>query len=39
MMKKNYFLGAMAAFGLLAFSSCSSDDDPITGGEQELTGE
>lgn len=39
MMKKKYFLGAMAAFGLLAFSSCSSDDDPITGGEQELTGE
>ena len=28
-MKKNYFLGAAAAFGLLAFSSCSNDEDPI----------
>lgn len=28
-MKKNYFLGAAAAFGLFAFSSCSSDNDPI----------
>ena len=29
-MKKNYFLGAAAAFGLFAFSSCSSDNDPIS---------
>lgn len=29
-MKKNYFLGAAAAFGLFAFSSCSSDGDPIS---------
>lgn len=28
-MKKNYFLGAAAAFGLFAFSSCSSDNDLI----------
>lgn len=33
-MKKNYFLGAAAAFGLFAFSSCSSDNDPIS--EPEL---
>lgn len=33
-MKKNYFLGAAAAFGLFAFSSCSSDGDPIS--EQEI---
>ena len=30
-MKKNYFLGAAAAFGLLAFSSCSNDEDSIQG--------
>ena len=33
-MKKNYFLGVAAAFGLFAFSSCSSDGDPIS--EQEI---
>lgn len=39
-MKKNYFLGAAAAFGLLAFSSCSNDEDPILGPDnQELMGE
>lgn len=29
-MKMNYFLGAAAAFGLLAFSSCSNDGDPLS---------
>lgn len=39
-MKKNYFYGAMAAFGLLAFSSCSSDDNSLVGpNPEELTGE
>ena len=38
-MKKNYFLGAAAAFGLLAFSSCSNDDDPVLGQGEVATGE
>lgn len=38
-MKKNYFLGAAAAFGLLAFSSCSNDEDPILGLGEVATGE
>lgn len=38
-MKKNYFLGAAAAFGLLAFSSCSNDDDPIPGQGEVANGE
>ena len=29
-MKKNYFLGAAAAFGLFALASCSNEDDPIS---------
>lgn len=29
-MKMNYFLGAAAAFGLLAFSSCSNDGDSLS---------
>lgn len=31
-MKKNYFFGATALCGLLTFTSCSSDDDPILDG-------
>ena len=31
-MKKNYFFGVAALCGLLAFTSCGSDDDPILGG-------
>lgn len=38
-MKKNYFLGAAAAFGLLAFSSCSNDDDPILDQGEVAAGE
>lgn len=38
-MKKNYFLGVAAAFGLLAFSSCSNDEDPILGPGEVATGE
>lgn len=38
-MKKNYFLGAAAAFGLLAFSSCSNDDDPVLGQGEVANGE
>lgn len=40
-MKKNYFLGAAAAFGLFALASCSNEDDPITQqpGEEIATGE
>ena len=38
-MKKNYFLEAAAAFGLLAFSSCSNDDDPVLGQEEVAAGE
>lgn len=29
-MKRNYFLGAAAAFGLFALASCSNEDDPIS---------
>ena len=41
-MKKNYFLGAAAAFGLFALASCSNEDDPISPnqpGEEIATGE
>lgn len=40
-MKKNYFLGAAAAFGLFALASCSNEDDPISQqpGEEIATGE
>ena len=31
-MKKNYFFGAAALCGLLAFTSCGNDDDPILDG-------
>ena len=40
MKKKNYFMGAAAAFGLLAFSACSDNGDPISdGNEVAATGE
>lgn len=41
-MKRNYFLGAAAAFGLFALASCSNEDDPISPnqpGEEIATGE
>lgn len=40
-MKKNYFFGAAALCGLLAFSSCGNDDDPILDGpgNEVATGE
>ena len=40
-MKKNYFFGATALCGLLTFTSCSSDDDPILDGpgNEVATGE
>ncbi len=38
-MKMNYFLGAAAAFGLLAFSSCSNDGDPLSTPEIAQNGE
>lgn len=40
-MKRNYFLGAAAAFGLFALASCSNEDDPISQqpGEEIATGE
>ena len=40
-MKKNYFFGAVALCGLLAFTSCGNDDDPILDGpgNEVATGE
>ncbi|MEQ3159124.1 hypothetical protein [Parabacteroides merdae] len=40
-MKKNYFFGAAALCGLLAFTSCGNDDDPILDGpgNEVATGE
>lgn len=41
-MKKNYFFGVAALCGLLAFTSCGSDDDPILdgpGNNEVATGE
>ena len=36
-MKRNYFLGAVAAFGLLAFASCSNEEEnAIEAGEQVI---
>lgn len=34
MKKRNYFIGAMALCGMLAFSSCSDDNDPIPVGPE-----
>lgn len=36
-MKRNYFLSAIAVFGLMTLASCSNDDDPVidNGGNQE----
>lgn len=34
-MRKNYFLGIAAAFGLLAFSSCSNEDDPVFNNQEQ----
>lgn len=33
-MKRNYFLCAIAACGLMTLASCSNEDDPIPNGEE-----
>lgn len=40
-MKRNYFLGAIAAFGLMTLASCGNEDDPIIDGgtPEAATGE